>query len=136
MARTFEFVNDLTCSLGVSDMEASIQWYEENLGLELLYKKDDIRWCEMKTSIPGVSIGFSEVESVEVVGGPTLVFGVDDIEAAYNELKGREVRFDGEIMTIPGLVKLATFFDRDGHKYMFSQSLSSDCAEPQQAGSA
>jgi hypothetical protein len=33
------------------------------------------------------------------------------------------VRFDGDTMTIEGMVKLATFYDLDGNKLMFSENL-------------
>jgi hypothetical protein len=65
----------------------------------------------------------SEVEKVDVKGGPTLTFGVKDIEAARALLERRNVRFDGETLTIPDMVKLATFYDLDGHKLMLYQSL-------------
>jgi len=63
-------------------------------------------------------------EEVDGKGGTTPVFGVVDIEAAKAELEGNGVTFDGEIMTLPGMVKLATFFDPDGNSYMLAQSLS------------
>ena len=51
------------------------------------------------------------------------MFGVTDIDAARTEMEGKAVRFDGETQVIPGMVKLATFFDPDGNSYMLSQSL-------------
>ncbi len=123
MPSALEYNGDLTCSLGVSDRKASIAWYTDVLGFELMYDAEEIGWCELKTPLPGVTVGFSDVENVEANGGPTLVFGVKDIDAARAELEGKDVRFDGETRTIPDLVRLATFYDPDGHSYMLSQSL-------------
>jgi len=107
----------------VSDMEKSIAWCRDVLGFEMLYKVDDIGWCELATTIPGVTVGLSQVESPETKGGTTLTFSVADIDKARAMLEASKVRFDGATMTIPELVRLATFFDPDGNKFMLSQSL-------------
>ena len=123
MAPDLGFDGGLTCSLGVRDFDRSAAWYQANLGFELLYKVDEMGWGELKTPVERVLLGLSEVEKVEVKGGPTLTFGVKDIEAARALLERREVRFDGDTLTIPDMVKLATFYDLDGHKLMLYQSL-------------
>ncbi len=115
---------DLTCALSVKDLSKAMAWYKDTLGFELVYKLDDMGWCEMKTAVKDVSLGLSQVEKPEVKGGATLVFGVSDIDKARGELEKKSVRFDGETQTIEGMVKLATFFDPDGNKFMLSQSLS------------
>ena len=51
------------------------------------------------------------------------MLGVTDIDAARTELEAKGVRFEGDIVELPGLVKLATFYDPDGNRYMFAQSL-------------
>jgi predicted enzyme related to lactoylglutathione lyase len=56
-----------------------------------------------------------------------VVFGVVDIDEARGQLEQRDVRFDGETMTIPEMVRLATFFDPDGNKFMLAQDLSKKC---------
>ncbi|KTE37529.1 MULTISPECIES: VOC family protein [unclassified Sphingopyxis] len=114
--------SELTCSMGVKDMDASIAWYERVMLCTLLYRVDEIRWCEMATPMKGVNIGFSEVENVVQGGGATNVFEVEDIEAAKAHLDAEGVRQDGDIQHIPGLVKLLTFYDPDGNSFMFSQS--------------
>lgn len=114
---------DLTCALDVSDLDKSISWYTQVLGFRLLYRVDEYAWCEMQTHVPGVTVGLGQNEKVETAGGPTLVFGTHDIDTARAALEAHEVRFDGATRTLPGMVKLATFFDPDGHKFMLSQSL-------------
>jgi predicted enzyme related to lactoylglutathione lyase len=123
MTCSIEFKGDLTCSIQSADMDAAIQWYQSMLGFQLMYRVDEIGWCELTTPVSNVTVGISQVETPQVRGGATLVFGVRDIDAARAELEGRNVRFDGETMTIEGMVRLATFFDIDGNKYMLSQSL-------------
>lgn len=113
----------LTCSLGVSDMGKSIDWFTQVLGFEVEYRMDEMGWCELKSPTNGVYIGLSQVEAVKAGGGATLVFGVTDIDKARADLESKGVKFDGETMTIPEMVRLATFFDPDGNTFMLYQSL-------------
>ena len=117
------FNGGLTCSMQCADLEKAIAWYSETLGFELIYKLDDMAWCEMKSPVPGVNVGLSQVESPEVRGGATLTFGVKDIDSARATLEKRDVPFDGETMVIPEMVKLATFFDPDGNKLMLFEAM-------------
>lgn len=117
------YVPEVTASLGVTDLDAAIGWYRSVLGFELLYRMDEIGWCEMQTGMPGVNLGLSQVETVPLGGGATVVWGVADIEQAKASLDALNVRTDGGIQVIPDMVKLITFFDPDGNAMMFSQSL-------------
>tara|TARA_R110002073_G_scaffold118918_1_gene258298 strand:+ start:144874 stop:145254 length:381 start_codon:yes stop_codon:yes gene_type:complete len=126
MHTTLPYNRELTLAISASDMNASIKWYSEVLGFELLYKLDDIGWAEMKSPVPGVNVGVSQVEQVKI-GGATPTFGVSDIQSARSTLESRDVRFDGDTIEIDGLVKLATFFDPDGNSLMFAESLSKSC---------
>ena len=92
-------------------------------GFELRYRMDDIAWCELQTPVSRVNVGLSQVEEPKVGGGPTLTFGVENIDAARAALEAERVRFDGETREIPDMVKLATFFDPDGHTLMLYQEL-------------
>ncbi|PAL22249.1 VOC family protein [Sphingopyxis sp. GW247-27LB] len=114
--------SELTCSMGVTDMTASIAWYERVMQCTLLYRVDEIGWCELATPMAGVNIGLSQLESVVQGGGATNVFEVADIDAAKAHLDAEGVRQDGDIQHVPGLVRLITFYDPDGNAFMFSQS--------------
>lgn len=118
-----DYVPEMTGSLGVTDMERSIRWYQKVLGFKLLYRADDIGWCELSTDVPGVNIGLSQNETVPHGGGATNVWGVTDINAAKAHLDEHQVRQDSDIQHIPGLVKLITFYDPDGNAMMLSENL-------------
>jgi catechol 2,3-dioxygenase-like lactoylglutathione lyase family enzyme len=111
----------LTCSMGVSDLERSLDWYQRVLGFQLLYRRDDIAWCELTTGVQRVNVGLSERRDVGGPGGATLTFGVTDIYAAKAVLDEHGVRQDGDIVEMPGLVRLLTFFDPDDNALMFYQ---------------
>ena len=119
----FEFEGGLTIAYNVSDVSRSIAWYQDVLGFKVRYHLEEMGWCEMETHIPKVNVGLSKVENPEVKGGPTLTWGVTDIDAARAELESKGVKFDGETREIPDMVKLATFFDPDGNHLMMYQGL-------------
>lgn len=48
---------------------------------------------------------------------------MNDIDSSRKQLEDKDVRFDGDTMEIPGMVKLATFYDPDGNKMMLFQTL-------------
>jgi predicted enzyme related to lactoylglutathione lyase len=118
-----DYVPEVTASLGVTNLDRAIDWYQSVLGFTLMYRVDEIGWCELATAIPGVSVGLSQNESVMQGGGATNVWGVADILAAKAHLDAHSVRQDGDIQHIPDLVKLLTFYDPDGNAMMLSENL-------------
>lgn len=118
-----DYVPELTASMAVTDLDRSIAWYRDVLGFQLLYRAEEIGWCELTTHMPGVNVGLSENREVAQGGGATNVWSVSDIDAAKAHMDSHGVRQDGEIQTIPGLVRLLTFFDPDGNAMMLAQSL-------------
>lgn len=124
MANTMGFRQELTISTQVSDLDKALTWYRDMLGCELLYRVDDLAWAEVTSPIETVRIGLSQVEKPKT-SGPVPVWSVDDIAKARSVLESKKVRFDGDTVTIPGMVSLATFFDPDGNAWMLAQSLGS-----------
>jgi len=124
MATSLGYDGGLTCSLDVSNLDASIAWYQDILGFKLLYKVDAMAWCELASPVARVNVGLGQVEKKNHEGGnATLVWGVQNIDAARKELESLKVRFDGPTRTYEGMVKLATFYDPDGNTLMLYQSL-------------
>lgn len=113
----------LTVSYQVSDINKAVDWYTNVLGFSLMYHVEDMGWCELATELNGVNIGLSQVEKPNIGLAGKLTWGVKDIDAARTQLESKEVRFDGPTIDIPGMVRLATFFDPDGNPMMLYQSL-------------
>lgn len=125
VAANLDYRAETTCAINVSDFARAAKWYEEVLGFQKLYDLPDMGWGEWATNVPGMTVGISEVQMDEspAGGGATLTFSVHDIEKSRAWLVGKGVKFDGETREIPGLVKLATFFDPDGNTFMLAQGL-------------
>ncbi len=123
MASNLGYSGGLTCALKVTNLDKSLAWYQDTLGFELLYRVDEIGWCELRTNVDNVNVGLSQVEKCGGDGNAILTFGVKDIEHARKQLEGRDIRFDGPTQVYEGMVKLATFFDPDGNALMLYQDL-------------
>lgn len=122
MTQGIEFDGGLTLSLAVSDLDRALAWYQSVLGFELIYRMDDIGWCELTTGVERVRLGLSVMEAV-APGGATPTFGVKDIAAGRASLAAHGVKLDGDILVIDGLVKLQTFYDPDGNSLMLYEEL-------------
>lgn len=118
------FNGGLTISFECRDLKKSAAWYQDVLGFKMLYEVKEIGWCELASPVARVNVGLSQVESPKVGAGPVPTWGVTDIDAARAALESKKVRFDGPTQTIPGMVRLATFFDLDGHALMLYQEVS------------
>jgi catechol 2,3-dioxygenase-like lactoylglutathione lyase family enzyme len=118
-----DYDGGLTCAFNVTDLDRSIAWYRDVLGFTLLYRVDELGWCELATEVPGVNVGLSEVEIVERGGNAVLTFGVKDVAKGRAILEEKKVRFDGATKTHDGMVKLATFFDPDENTLMLYEDL-------------
>lgn len=114
----------LTCSIQAQDLNQAIKFYQDVLGFKMIYHIEEMAWCELATEVNLVNVGLSQVENPAKASGTKLTFGVKDVDAARKLLESKKVRFDGPTVEIPGMVKLATFFDPTGNALMFYQDLS------------
>ena len=114
--------NTITIALSVRDRHLSAKWYNEKLGFEVLYHADDAGWSELKTKTDGVTLGLGEQEE-PTPGNSVPVFGIADIHKARKALETVGVKFDGETITVDGMVSTATFYDPDGNALMLAQDL-------------
>jgi methylmalonyl-CoA/ethylmalonyl-CoA epimerase len=102
-------------AISVSNLETSISFYGETLGLPLLFQAPP-RMAFFDCH--GIRLLIGEAEEV-IPGGPILYFSVDDIEAAWKDLgvKGAELVRAPQMThkTDTSELWLAVFKDPDGH---------------------
>jgi len=120
---TININKELTLALSVKDRSESSAWFQTHLGFKEVFSIDEAGWTELATNIPGVTIGLGDTEEVSP-GNCVPVFGVDDIKSARDALEAQSIKFDGETMTIEGMVSVATFYDPDGNALMIAEDLS------------
>lgn len=114
--------NTITIALSVRDRHASAKWYSDMLGFELLYHADEAGWSELQTKTENVTLGLGE-HTEPAPGNSVPVFGIADIATARKDLEAVGVKFDGDTITVEGMVSTATFYDPDRNALMLAQDL-------------
>ena len=95
----------------VTDMERAVDFYQNILGLTLLFKRDD--WSEF--SVDGQRLAIRKEKCVAKpaeAGGAVVSFATEDIEDLVTTLKSKGVCFAKEVQSLP-YGKLAALFDPD-----------------------
>jgi len=111
-------------SVPVSDQERAKAFYTETLGFELVADNPfgDQRWIQVAPK--GAETGVTLVTWFETMPpGSTkgLVLETDDVDASYQELSARGVRFNSPVEE-QFWGRFATFDDPDGNGWVLQQS--------------
>ncbi len=117
------YANDLVLSFPSTDLKRTRDWYERHLGFMYRFTAEAIGWMELHSHMQGVHLGFA-LNTEPKPGNCVPVIGVVDLDDARQTLEDAGVSFDGDTIVIPGMVKLATFYDPDNNALMFAQDLS------------
>lgn len=115
--------------IGVSNMDQSVGFYKDILGMPLKYKTNE--WTEFQTGATTLALHISKpriapvnAQREMVAGTSTIGFNVTDLEKTYLELKAKNVRFVMEPkMREKEGIKLAVCLDPDGLEISISENV-------------
>lgn len=101
----------------VKDWPAAVRWYTEKLGLKLLYREDDHRWCQLAFPDGGTTLALFGVDAVEPTTQNRCIANilVDDLPATVSELRRRGVAFRGDIRGGDEGYRIASLIDPEGN---------------------
>ncbi len=111
----------------VSDLAQAKHFFHNILGLEMSMCSEEHGWAELNAEDGGATLGLamaSEYCPVQSGGNAVMTFTVDNLEEMKGNLQGKGVDFIGEIVEVPGHVKLQTFLDPDGNVFQLVEQLS------------
>ena len=94
------------------DMDRAVAFYADVLGLPLAHRSGD-GWAEFVAG--PVKLALHGTDEADLPAGGTVVFRVDDLDAARWTLERRGVVFDGHESEVPGVGRFTTFHDPDGN---------------------
>ena len=112
----------------VSDMQRSVEFYRDKLGIPMKFQSPD--WTEFATGTTTLALHGGGVPSTQppagdpskVAGACSIGFNVDDVDKTYEELKARGITFVMPPMQREGEgIKLAVAIDPDGLPVSFAQ---------------
>ena len=93
-------------------MDRAVRFYRDVLGLELGYRSGS-GWAEFRAG--PINLALHGTDEAETPPAGTVVFKVDDLDAARWALEQRGVVFDGHEAEVPSVGRFATFHDPDGN---------------------
>lgn len=106
-------------TLMVKDFPAALAFYTDTLGLTLKMRAGD-EWAELEA--PGLNLALHPTRGQAVSPGSAATLGlqVADINAAYEQLKGRGVTFTSSVLDT-GHLLLANLTDPEGNPIYLMQ---------------
>jgi lactoylglutathione lyase len=119
----------------VSDMQRSVEFYRDKLGIPLKFQSPD--WTEFQTGATTLALhGGGVAGTAPPTGDPTkqagscsIGFNVDDVDKTYEELKAKGIHFVMPPTQRGGEgIKLAVGLDPDGLPIAFAQTIAEAAA--------
>jgi lactoylglutathione lyase len=111
----------------VSDMKRSVEFYRDTLGLKLRFDSPD--WSEFDVdgntlALHGGGKLSDEKSDPKAAGSASIGFGVEDVDAAYESLTQKDVRFVMPPTTEQQEgIRLAVLLDPDGFSISLVQTV-------------
>lgn len=110
----------------VADITKAKKLFVDILGMKLQADTPEYGWLEVVAKDGGSALGigqFNPEYGKEVLPGQNAVvtFTVDDIVAAKAVLEKNNVTVLGDVVEVPGHVKMLFFADADGNKFQIVQ---------------
>jgi catechol 2,3-dioxygenase-like lactoylglutathione lyase family enzyme len=100
--------------LGVRDLEQSLSFYKEKLGLQVIMQEQGLALLRCGDVMLGLSLGHVSL-APQVAGATEVVFAVESVRAAYKELVALGITFMAEPRQATPKEWVAHFKDPDGH---------------------
>lgn len=109
------------------DFKKAVKFYTDVVGLKLLEMHDEFGWAELQGKDGGARLGIAQQNDIDGVApgsNAVIAISVKDVEKARKEFSAKGAKMIGEILEIPGHVKLQTVVDQDGNRFQLAQQLS------------
>jgi len=113
----------------VSDFKKAIDFYTKILGMKLSTKSEEYEWAELEGE-GGAKVGLcteSEHSPIKAGENAVMTFTVQNLETTKKSLENKGISLIGDIMTVPGEVKLQLFQDPDGNYGQLVELLGKCC---------
>ena len=114
MAEPFKLSKIGIIMLGVADIEKSVPFYRDRLGLKLAARFEEFAFFEASGVTLALSRGLARATG-RGAGATEIVFSVEHIRQAYEALRAAGVEFSGEPRVVSAPNWAANFRDPDGH---------------------
>lgn len=110
----------------VKDIKKAVKFYTETVGLKLLKLHEEFGWAELQGPNGGAMLGIAQENANDPYKAGTnacLTFTVENLEISRDSFLQKGAKFIGEIIEVPGHVKMLTGVDGDGNHFQLAQML-------------
>jgi catechol 2,3-dioxygenase-like lactoylglutathione lyase family enzyme len=111
----------------VSDLPRAARFYRDTLGLPQEIYSEEWHWAEFDCGNVTLALRGGATLISPTTGG-RIAFAVDDISAAFDELKARGVRFVGEPVDY-SVCRAVEILDPDGNTIILHQRADGTCGQ-------
>jgi len=112
------------CWIVVKDVKAAAKYYTEVVGLKLMELNEQYGWAELEGHEGGTRLGIAQAgpqSGMEPGGNAVMTFTVGDLDASKKEMVAKGAKCDGDVLEVPGHVKMQTLIDADGNRFQICQ---------------
>jgi lactoylglutathione lyase len=106
-----------TIMLGTRDLDRSISFYTDTLGMTLQGRFGDFAFLDANGTSIALSAQLARTRPPLAPPPVEIVLAVPGVREAYDRLRGRGVTFLNEPHTVDGTNDVANFEDPDGHLF-------------------
>lgn len=115
----------------VKDFKSAVKFYTEVVGMKLMESNEEFGWAELEGYEGGSRLGIAQAGpccgGVEPGQNAVVTFTVDNIDKAKAEMIAKGAKCEGEIIDVPGHVRMQTVVDGDGNRFQICEVLTHSC---------
>ncbi|MBI3508299.1 MAG: VOC family protein [Chlamydiia bacterium] len=110
----------------VKNLKEAIRYYTEVVGLKLAEHNEEYGWAELEGYAGGLRLGIAQEspqETVKAGQNAVITFTVSQLEKSKAEMLQKGAKCEGEMLEVPGHVKMQTMVDPDGNRFQICEML-------------
>ncbi len=114
----------------VKNVKASVRYYTEVVGLKLMEFNEQFGWAELEGYEGGCRLGLAQEnpqENVKAGQNAVVTFTVGNLDQKKSEMVKKGAKCEGDVIEIPGHVKMQTLIDADGNRFQICELLHHSC---------
>lgn len=110
----------------VADLKKAVQFYTDVVGMKLEELNEKFGWAELSGAEGGARLGIAQANDYEKIkpGQNAIVtLSVENLAASMENLIQKGATVVGDMMEVPGVVKMQMIQDHDGNHFQLVESL-------------
>ena len=114
----------------VKDLAVAVKYYTDVVGLKLMEVNEEYGWAELEGHEGGSRLGIAQEnpqENLKAGQNAVVTFSVSNIEKAKQEMVKNGATCVGDVIEVPGHVKMQTMMDPDNNCFQICQVLHHSC---------